>query len=109
MARILGHRENFRVVVEPRGLGDLGFISMSDRMACGNDPARIEREYQQRCEEIAQQIKRHIDNVAYASVEFDQAHVCSHCGARWSEESTEYNGGCCSTDQEIYDAEQERR
>ena len=33
MARVLGHKENFRVVVEPRGLGDLGFISMSDRMA----------------------------------------------------------------------------
>jgi hypothetical protein len=99
MARVPGPKTNFRVVVEPRALGNIGYISMSDRMACGNDLARIRREYEQRCEEIAQQIKRHVDNVASARVEYDEEPVCSHCGRDWTEESSAYNGGCCDADE----------
>lgn len=100
MAKILGKKENFRVVVEPRRLGDIGFMSISDRMACGNDESRIEREYESRCEEISQQIKRHVDNVSSAYVEFDRAPVCEHCGSMWTETSETYNGGCCNKDEE---------
>lgn len=99
MAKKLGNRYNFRVIVEPRRLGYMGFISMSDRMACGNDESRIDREYESRCNDIASQIKRHVDDVAGAYVEWDTWHVCEHCGGRWTEESSTYNGGCCDEDE----------
>lgn len=100
MARKLSRKENFRIVVEPRGLGNMGFVSMSDRMACGFDDARVEREYQERCEEIASQIRRHVDNVSSAYVEYDQQPICEHCGSAWTETSEIYNGGCCDKDEE---------
>lgn len=103
MASVLGPKTNFRVVVEPRGLGDFGFIKTSDAFAYGRGPeaqARIEREYEGRCKEIASEIKRHVDNVGYAGVEFDQEKVCEHCGSIWTEASQVYNGGCCSKDEE---------
>lgn len=27
-------------------------------------------------------------------------YVCEHCGYRWTEKSTTYNGGCCDKDEE---------
>lgn len=72
-------RENFRVVIEPRRLGDFGFVSMSDSMA-SRDP---ERDMRERCEEIAAQVKRHVDNVSDASVVCDERAECSHCGSGW--------------------------
>lgn len=73
-------RDNFRVVIEPRSLGNYGFVSISDSMACGGDPDRIEKEYMQRCREIEDGIRRHVDDVGYVSIEFDETEVCSHCG-----------------------------
>ncbi len=99
MAKILGIKDNFRVVVEPRRLGDFGSVSVSDSFF-GQNKERIAADYLDRCEEIAAEIKRHVDNVRYVSVEFDQGHVCEHCGDRWTEESDSYNGGCCSKDEE---------
>jgi hypothetical protein len=98
-----GPKENFRVVIEPRGLGDFGSIRVSASFLYGYDAAaqkRIESDMQDRCDEIAADVKRHVDNAGYVSVEFDQEDVCEHCGSRWSEESAAYNGGCCAKDEE---------
>lgn len=103
MAKTLSRKTNFRVVVEPRGLGDLGVIRTSAEFFYGSGPeaqARIERDMEARCDEIAADIKRHADNVGSVSVEFDQEHVCEYCGSTWTEASETYNGGCCSKDEE---------
>lgn len=98
-----GVRDNFRVVVHPRGLGDFGSIRVSASFFYGHTEAerkRMERDMEERCNEIAADIRRHADNVSSVSVEFDQAEVCEHCGAEWTEKSQYYNGGCCDRDEE---------
>ncbi|WP_329163962.1 hypothetical protein OHB49_29040 [Streptomyces sp. NBC_01717] len=72
-------RDDYRVVVTPRRLGDFGWMSMSDRMA-SSDPDRDMRE---RCEEIAAAVKRHVDNVGSVEVQFTEVHTCSHCDLTW--------------------------
>ncbi|WP_097933331.1 MULTISPECIES: hypothetical protein [unclassified Streptomyces] len=72
-------REDFRIVITPRRLGDLGWMSISDRMASDN----IERDTRERCEEIAEQVKRHVDNVGSVEVQFTEVHTCSHCSLTW--------------------------
>ncbi|MFD9763233.1 hypothetical protein ACFWXI_06775 [[Kitasatospora] papulosa] len=72
-------REDYRVVITPRRLGDLGWMSISDRMA-SSDPDRDMRE---RCEEITEQVKRHVDNVSSVEVQFTEVHTCSHCCLTW--------------------------
>lgn len=96
-------QENYRVVIEPRGLGQFGNISMSDRMFC-SDEADRQNQYRQACNEIADQVERHVDGVGYVSVESDTVDECAHCGSRWTEDSSEYNGGCCEKDQQAEDA-----
>jgi hypothetical protein len=98
MAKVLGIPENFRVVVEPRGLGHFGSVSMGDGFI-SRDPKVIAKLYRERCEEIAAEIKRHVDNVGYVSVESDAGYQCEHCGGVWTEVSADYNGGCCSKDE----------
>ncbi len=48
-------------------------------------------------EELREQIKRHCDQEG-ATIVFDDAHECEYCGAHWSEDSDEFNGGCCDKD-----------
>ena len=58
-------------------------------------------------ETIAGEIRKHV------GVDFDDAkHVlvmplieatCDYCGAAWTEDSTDYNGGCCARDQETHE------
>lgn len=96
--KISGH-ENYRVVIEPRRLGDFGGVRVSDRMVCPDEEHR-QREYKQRCEEIMEEVKRHVDNVGSVDIECDVIEECSHCGAKWTEDSNEYNGGCCEADQD---------
>lgn len=75
-------KTNFRVVVEPRRLGDYGYVRTSDT-AFGRSIADVERDYEERCEGIAQDIKRHADNIGRVSVECDSEEQCQHCGHRW--------------------------
>lgn len=84
-----------RVVVRPTRAGDYGFCSIGG----------IEHSFDyamELCKEIEQQIARHVDNTGsrYIEIEYDENPVCEHCGADWSEESNEYNGGCCAKDEE---------
>lgn len=98
-------KSNFRVVIEPRGLGDFGAIRMSDWMFV-NDDAHRQRLYQERCEEIVADVKRHVDNAGYVSVECDVEYFCEHCGSAWTEASDDYNGGCCEKDEDAHAARQ---
>jgi hypothetical protein len=103
-----GRKENFRVVVEPRGLGDFGSISVGEGFLYGygeNARERAAKDMESRCEDMAKAIRRHVDNALYASVEFDQDDVCEHCGAEWTEGDAAYNGGCCAMDEESAPAE----
>jgi hypothetical protein len=52
------------------------------------------------CEDIAKAVKRHVDDVETAEVVPTIEHTCSHCGRPWTEDSREYNGGCCDEDEE---------
>lgn len=98
-----GSKENYRVVIEPRRLGDFGGASMSLGLLYGRGPdaqKRIEKDMEARCSEMISDIKRHIDNVGSVHIDFDQEYVCEHCGAGWTEKSSTYNGGCCDKDEE---------
>ncbi|MFZ4264472.1 hypothetical protein [Streptomyces arboris] len=78
-------REDFRIVITPRRLGDLGWMSISDHMASDN----IERDTRERCDEIAEQVQRHVDNVGSVEVQFTEVHTCSHCFLTWEELTAE--------------------
>lgn len=80
--RVFAPKENFRIIVTP-----------VTRWTA--KPETMERD----CEEIVRSIKRHVDDIEAAHILFDQPPVCSYCGARWTEESTKYNGGCCAQDE----------
>jgi rubrerythrin len=107
MSKKPGAKDNFRIVVEPRSMTNFGFMSCGRGLIYGCGPeaqARWEREIQERCEELIADMKRHVDNFGSAYIEFDQEHVCEHCGSTWTESSATYNGGCCDKDQEAEDA-----
>ncbi|WP_051878899.1 hypothetical protein [Streptomyces sp. NRRL B-24720] len=74
-------RDDYRVVITPRRLGDFGWMSVSDRMA-SSDP---DRDIRERCEEIAAEVKRHVDNVGSVEVQSTEVHTCSHCDCVWEE------------------------
>lgn len=99
-------QNNYRVVIEPRRLGDFGFMSTSDGLFCSGEDDR-QAQYRERCEEIAQDVKRHVDQVGSVSVESDQYSVCAHCGANWTEIGSDYNGGCCAADELAHTTQQE--
>lgn len=90
-------RSDYRVEVVPRDLGDLGWTSIGGMV-------RSDKEMIAACEAIADQIRRHVDGLpSYrrkgVMVRWDETPVCSHCGSKWSEESHDYNGGCCDKDE----------
>ena len=53
-----------------------------------------------RCAEIRDSIKRHVDGIDRIEVNHEYEHVCSYCGAPWTEDGTDFNGGCCDKDME---------
>ena len=58
----------YRVVVEPRNLGDFGVVCISDTLVCESEKEREERYYEM-CKEIARQIKHYVDNVGAVYIE----------------------------------------
>jgi hypothetical protein len=81
MAKIIEKR-NFRVIVEPKSLGDFGGIRISDSFFYKTQQEK-ENAYIRRCEEIKEQIKRHVDGVGHVEIDFDAEEKCSHCGYGW--------------------------
>ena len=63
-----------------------------------NEETRL-RHLRELCADIAKEVRRHIDHVGVVLVEFDTVKTCEHCGSAWTEDSAEYNGGCCDKDE----------
>jgi len=102
----LTNKTNIRVEVEPRSLGDYGWA----RISGGRE--RTEKQAISDCEDIAEQIRRHVDGLpSYGDrgvcVVWDVEEVCEHCGSVWSEGDSPHNGGCCAKDCEAFDAANE--
>lgn len=66
------------VAVLPRRLGNLGFVSMSDRLASKD----VDGDYRRRCDEIAAALQR-LPQVAEVTVTCTETHTCSHCRCVW--------------------------
>lgn len=96
-------RTNFRVVIEPKRLGDFGIVSVSDSMVSRGEKDR-QKQYRERCDEIINDVKRHVDAVGDVYIESDVEYFCEHCGSVWTECGAQYNGGCCDKDQADQDA-----
>ena len=60
-------KENIRVEVEPYDYSAGTYVD----------------DIVQTCEAIKDQIKRHVDDVAYIHVMYDTNYYCSHCGYGW--------------------------
>ena len=88
MSAIFGPQENFRVIVNVESYG----ISV----------AAAKRE----ADEICTQIKRHVDCGKGAYVAYDMPKICSFCGALWTEDDNDYNGGCCDNDQHAHELQE---
>jgi len=58
----------YRVVVEPKSLGDFKVAKVPDTVVCEDEEER-KRRYYEICEEIVEQIKRHIDNIGEVYIE----------------------------------------
>jgi len=61
---------------------------------------RVAKDAKQMCLWIIDEIKKHVDDITNVSVNYDTLEVCEHCGSAWTEDSADYNGGCCRKDQE---------
>ena len=102
----MGHvkrKEDIHVRVEARDAGDFGMIRIGGMEKSENEAIRD-------CEEIASQIRRHVDGLPSSrdrgvSVEWTEALYCEHCGSTWSEgENSPHNGGCCAKDCDVLEA-----
>ena len=72
-------KTNFRVIVEPV------------TSICGIKLSTVESD----CREVADQIKRHVDNVRRVDVEYDVENTCSHCGYSWEVDEETGEPLCC--------------
>ena len=108
MAKIR-RRDNFCVVVTPRSPGDFRIGSISGIK-------RSEDESEKLCEEIAEQIRRHMDELPSSwmggnrgvSVTWDSAVVCSLCGLEW-EVDDDGTPCCCNAAIAEFDAAKAER
>ncbi len=80
------YRDSFRVEVTP----------FTNRYATFD---ATESELKISCEQISEQIRRHVDDINPPRVAWDTNHVCEHCNSKWTEDSSDYNGGCCDRDE----------
>lgn len=97
----LTRHSNWRVVIEPRRLGDYGYVRTSDSFLRTEED--IAKDYRERCEGIADDVKRHVDNVAYVGVESDTESLCPYCRGAWMPEEHGFNG-CCDEEVTLWKA-----
>lgn len=57
-----------------------------------------ERQWRAACEAVLHDIRRHVDGVQSMAMNVDRVSICSYCGRNWTEESDDFNGGCCDED-----------
>lgn len=86
----------FELTVIPRPLGDLGYISMGDRLISDD----VDSDYRRRCEAMLDAFLRE-SHVMSGRVEVDEKHVCSHCNLGW-EELTAEDAADDSTNQDVH-------
>lgn len=85
--------QNFRVVIEPKALGNLGGVHVPTSWLY-KDEAAIEKGYRDACKDIVTEVKRHIDGVDSVYVDCDVREECEHCGWIWKPDAKGLNG-CC--------------
>jgi hypothetical protein len=73
------------VSIAPQRLGDFGSVSMSDARVSSN----IERDYEDRCNDLLDEIRRQRP-VATGQVVWTETHTCSFCGLGWEVMTPEY-------------------
>lgn len=89
---------NFRVEVTPRAPGDYGICFIGGQ-------TRTEEETRSVCNDLIQQIRRHVDGIDSAVLVYDVEKTCEHCGWQWTEgDESLHNGGCCDKDCEVMDS-----
>ena len=86
-------KDNYRVVIEPKRLGDYGIVSMPDYFIESDENKRNLR-YKELCDKIVEDVRRHVDNVGNIYIDFDTEEICEYCGLTWE---TDENGCpvCC--------------
>lgn len=76
---------------------------------CGDE--RSASDAYEKMEALGKAIKRALGQYEDGANSFDVRLVsemrCEHCGSRWTEDSQDYNGGCCDADQAAEDARDE--
>jgi hypothetical protein len=103
-------KNNIRVVVEARRLGDWGFASMS---GVGTPESR-EKHLLTECERIVREVNRHVEGISTAAVVCDLVTVCEFCENDWADScinetdsTAEYPVGlpvCCVLAQDEWNA-----
>lgn len=48
---------------------------------------------------INKKLSKFDDEFGGAEVVYEYEHTCGHCGAGWTEDGPDYNGGCCAEDE----------
>ena len=87
---------NFRVEVTPRAPGDFGICFIGGQ-------TRTEKETRDICNDMIQQIRRHVDGIDSAVLAYDVEETCEHCGRQWTKGDSPHNGGCCDQDCEVFE------
>ena len=87
------NKNNFRVVIEPRRIGDYGFCRISDNAYSQEEK---EKEYAKMCRDILDECKRHIDNVGSIYIDYDAEEICSFCGYGWDIDPETKEPLCCN-------------
>ncbi|MFI1702016.1 hypothetical protein ACH419_39550 [Streptomyces bobili] len=91
----------FEVEIAPQRLGDLGWVSMSDRLASRD----IDGDYRKRCEELLAELLKK-PHVKSGRVTCKETHFCSHCDLGW-EVLTAEEAADVSTNQDEHSVEGE--
>lgn len=78
---------NYRVIVTPH-------VSSLTR-SLHRTPGSLERDIKNKCHDLVDAIKRHVDGVDSIHIECDTEEICSHCGLSWSE-TEEGEPNCCA-------------
>jgi hypothetical protein len=84
MSKKLVNKTNFRAVIYPKYFC---YFKKQDKQLLAD------------CNEIKDQVKRHVDDVGYIEVECDDVYCCEFCEREWTEDNEKYNGGCCDEDE----------
>lgn len=104
--RVKSEPTGYEIVVTPKSMGVMG---LSERIVYGDtdaDRRRLAADRKARAEDMADQIRRHVDYVSLIEIRDDSEWVCSHCGSEWM--SDDDCNGCCDDDMAEADASAHR-